>query len=397
MRGGPIRTAVVVIELTDKNKELIANLESAVRKVVVDTQFAPFKIINALEAPVHYDLIIHLDRPITGLIPWAYVNVGVHRDTDWPNKNTFDWVLDSNNKWDNIQELVHKLVDLVKLRRPASGVHHFPPILMPADCPPISIVTPTRGRRHLLNIAFHNLMATDYPANKIEWIVVEDADKSEDMASDLFINFQANYPQIRLKYIPIQTKEGEGKMSVGQKRNIGIEHASHDIIMFMDDDDHYPPTSFRRRVAWLLAGKRGDTIGADAVGCTTIALYDLLKGVSAVNVPPWELSLGARISEATLCFRKTFWEERRFTEVNIAEGEEWLRGREDHLLEIPPQQIIVAFTHGTNASSRRVPGGAEAKVGCFWGFPREYLEFVHRLVGVEVEAEGARGQKPQKN
>lgn len=403
MRGGPIRIAVVVLELTDVNRQLIASLERAVRASVTVATFAPFKIINALEAPVHYDVIVHLDRPIGGLVPWGYVNVVVRRkdtnNTDFFDENTFDWFLDACGGWvgekgveADISELVYKLVDLVAQRRPASGLHHFPPILMPEDCPQISIVTPTRGRRHLLNIAFHNLMATDYPANKIEWIVVEDAEKSEDMASDLFINFQANYPQIRLKYIPIQTREGE-KLSVGQKRNIGIEHASHDIIMFMDDDDHYPPTSFRRRVAWLLAGRRGDTVGADAVGCTTIALYDLLKGVSAVNVPPWGLSLGARISEATLCFRKSFWEERRFTEVNVAEGEEWLRGRERQFLEIPPQQIIVAFTHGANASSRRIPGGAEAKVGCFWGFPREYLEFVHRLVGVEVEAEeGGRRQ-----
>jgi hypothetical protein len=26
----------------------------------------------------------------------------------------------------------------------------------------------------------------------------------------------------------------------------------------MDDDDHYPVTSFRRRVAWLLKGPRAD-------------------------------------------------------------------------------------------------------------------------------------------
>jgi hypothetical protein len=42
------------------------------------------------------------------------------------------------------------------------------------------------------------------------------------------------------------------------------------------------------------------------------------------------------------------------------------------------------MTHGSNASSRRVP---EGKISCFWGFPPEFLKFLHGLAGVEVEAE----------
>jgi hypothetical protein len=47
----------------------------------------------------------------------------------------------------------------------------------------------------------------------------------------------------------------------------------------------------------------------------------------------------------------------------------------------------VAFSHGKNASSRRIPSGAEVKPGCFWGFPKEFLVFVHGLAGVKVVAE----------
>lgn len=397
MHGGPIKTAVLILELSDTGRKLAEKLEKMVRETEKEVTFAPFKIVNALEAPVHYDICIHLDRPIGAWVPWGYCNIAVRRDgisgEDFDQhiaENIYDWVIGEDEIWqgqgqgqsESAKKMLDALIQLVCARRPVSGNHHFPPILMPADCPPISVVTPTRGRRHLLDIAFHNLMATDYPAEKIEWVVVEDADRSEDMASDRFINFQANYSQIQLKYIPIQ-----GNMSVGEKRNIGVEHASNDIVLFMDDDDHYPPTSFRRRVAWLTAGQRGDVKGAEACACTTIALYDLVRGVSAVNVPPWKLPLGARVSEATLSFRKSFWRERPFGDVHVAEGEGWLSGREGRVLEIPPQQIIVAFSHGGNASSRRIPEGEGVKSGCFWGFPREYLEFVHRLAGVEIEGE----------
>ena len=172
--------------------------------------------------------------------------------------------------------------------------------------------------------------------------------------------------------------ELEKVWTIGEKRNIGAEHATNDIILFMDDDDHYPPTSFRRRVAWLLWG---DKYGKSICGCSTLALYDLQRGISAVNVPPWDIPQCERLSEATLAFFKRAWLNRKFPEVSVSEGEGWIRGREAEFLEIPPQQIIVAFSHGENSTSRRLPAAVEPN-GCFWGFPREYLEFVHGLVGV---------------
>ena len=276
--------------------------------------------------------------------------------------------------------LFRTLQQCVQSRRPTKGVIHCPPILSVEDCPPITIITPTYHRKKLIEIAFHNLLATDYPQKQIEWIVIEDNERKSQLASELIINFQIQVPSIRMKYIPI-----EGRMSIGEKRNVAIEQASHDIILFMDDDDHYPSTSFRRRVAWLTKGtKRGTTGGATIACCTTLALYDLKTGISAVNVPPYDLPFSQRISEATLTFYKSAWEERKFPQVSIAEGEAWIEGREDQVIEIPPQQIIVAFSHGANQSSRRIPP-TDQPPSCFWGFPKEYLVFIHGLAGVKVE------------
>jgi hypothetical protein len=275
--------------------------------------------------------------------------------------------------------LFRQLQACVQSRRPSRGVVHCPPILAVEDCPPISIVTPTYHRKKLIEIAFHNLLSTDYPQNKIEWIVIEDNEKKSQWAGESIINFQIQVPSIQMKYIPI-----EGHMTIGEKRNLAIEQASHDIILFMDDDDHYPSTSFRRRVAWLTKGtKRGQTGEAKIACCTTLALYDLKTGISAVNVPPYDIPFSQRISEATLTFYKSAWEERKFPQVSIAEGESWIEGREDQVIEMPPQQIIVAFSHGANQSSRRIPP-TDQKPSCFWGFPKEFLIFIHGLAGVEL-------------
>jgi hypothetical protein len=276
--------------------------------------------------------------------------------------------------------LFQKIRDLVKERRPVKGNFFCPPVLHPQDCPPISIITPTYNRQKLIDIAFHNLLVTDYPKDKIEWVVIEDNEKTPHMAAEKIISFQIQVPDVKIKYIPI-----EGRMSIGEKRNHAIENASNDIILFMDDDDHYPETSFRRRVAWLTKGtKRGQSGSVNIACCTTLALYDLKRGISAVNVPPYDIPFAQRISEATLTFKKSAWVERKFPDVSLAEGEDWISGREDQVIEIPPQQIIVAFSHGNNQSSRRIPP-TDQKPACFWGFPKEYLVFIHGLVDVQIE------------
>jgi len=267
---------------------------------------------------------------------------------------------------------------LINKRRPIKGIFECPPILNIKDCPPISIITPTYNRQKLIDIAFHNLLSTDYPKDKIEWIVIEDNEKSTN--TEKIISFQIQVPDIKIKYIPI-----EGRMSIGEKRNHGIENASNDIILFMDDDDHYPETSFRRRVAWLTKGtKRGESSKATIACCTTLALYDLKRGISAVNVPPYDIPFSQRISEATLTFYKSAWIERKFSDISIAEGEDWISGRENQVIEILPQQIIVAFSHGNNQSTRRIPP-TDQQPSCFWGFPKEYLIFIHGLVDIEIE------------
>ncbi len=279
--------------------------------------------------------------------------------------------------------LLQQLQSLVHQRKP-KGIHHLPPILDPNDCPPITVITPTYNRKQLFDIAFHNILSTDYPLSKIEWIIIEDNEKTPHMVSEKIINFQIQVPQIKIKYIPI-----EGRMSIGEKRNYAIKEASNEIILFMDDDDHYPTTSFRRRVAWLTKGIKRGQVSSRIACCTTIALYDLNRGTSAVNVPPFDIAFSQRISEATFTFYKSAWLERPFTHISLSEGEDWIQGRENQVIEIPPQQIIVAFSHGSNQSQRRIPP-LDQPPSCFWGFPKEYLIFVHNLVGVQIEEQSSK-------
>ena len=253
-------------------------------------------------------------------------------------------------------------------------------ILQDAELPHISVVTLLYNRRKFVDLAIHNLLITDYPKDKIEWVVVEDSDITEEQAADKVIKFGRESAPLSVSYIPMPSTH-KIKNTIGAKRNLGIQRAQHDIILFMDDDDHYPDSSFRRRVSTLLT----HPWKPKAAACTTIACYDMIKGTSAVNTPPWALPLKQRISEATLIFHKSWWAEKGFPDTNVAEGEGFLDGREGDVVELPPQQIIVAMSHMQNSTSRRIPPGPSGRPSCFWGFPKEFLKWLHSLVEVEIE------------
>lgn len=356
-------------------------------KVLWSLSRVPFKLADPLEPPFPNDLIVHIDVPIYGWMPWAPVNIlaynpETYMDAWTPYLSRFDAVVfehDSDRQRFQQQHLSVTTWTLEQLSQqiylPKARVQ-LPPSLPIDKCPPISIITLLYNRRKFFELACHNIMLSDYPKDKIEWVIVEDSDDINEDASDRVVQVAMKASPVNVIYIPL-----DKKTPIGEKRNLGIKKATNNVILMMDDDDHYPTTSFRRRVSWLLMHPWKPRV----TSCTTIACYDLVRGVSAVNTPAFTLPLRQRISEATLCFYKNFWEEKGFPSSSMSEGEGFLEGRELDVLELPPQQIIVALSHKKNISGRRVIA-PDAKPGCFWGFPKEFLVFLHSLADIQVES-----------
>ena len=93
--------------------------------------------------------------------------------------------------------------------------------------PSVSICTPTYNRRKFIPAIIKCYLAQTYPSKLIEWIVVDDG---TDPVGDLFEGVEG------VKYF-----YQEEKMKLGRKRNYMHEKATGDIIIYMDDDDYYPP------------------------------------------------------------------------------------------------------------------------------------------------------------
>ena len=224
------------------------------------------------------------------------------------------------------------------------------------DLPDVSIVTLTYNRPEFMPLAKYSYLIQSYPEDKLEWVIVDDGESIEEQLMGI--------PNV--KYVRLDQKTG-----IAEKRNIGVKSAMYDTIVFMDDDDVYPNNSVLQRVAMLKRKPEKECVFSTIIPC-----YDIEKYTSFMNVPPITLPMSQRVSEATLCFTKNFWEWSPFTE-DIGEADTFIRGREQMCREISPQEVIVSLVHSKNSSSRKTPAGEPN--GCHYGFNEKLYALVSQI------------------
>jgi GR25 family glycosyltransferase involved in LPS biosynthesis len=211
------------------------------------------------------------------------------------------------------------------------------PVIPYNDLPKVSIVTPTYNRKNMFYMALRNFENFNYPSNKLEWIIVDDTpDDMEQLDEILPVDD-------RIKYLKLQGSEY--KLTVSYKRNIGVEKASNDIIIHMDDDDYYPPESILARVKSLVKYKEK---GIKCVGCSLIGTYDLVSGKSSMS-SDGPISL----SEASMAYYKSFWEEKHFDNTaDKGEHKHFIAERLSQVLDLPYSFVLIGINHLDNYTGR---------------------------------------------
>ena len=105
--------------------------------------------------------------------------------------------------------------------------------------PKVSVCTPTYNRRTFIPL-IKCYQQQNYPKELLEWIVVDDGD---DPVGDLF------------KVVETKNILSKGKNEIRRKRKHMHEKCTGDIIVYMDDDDYYPPERIRHAVLKLNGNK----------------------------------------------------------------------------------------------------------------------------------------------
>jgi len=121
---------------------------------------------------------------------------------------------------------------------------------MPTDRPFVSVLVPCRNERRYIASCLDSILATQYPADRFEVLVVDG--RSDDGTPDIVAQYAARHPAVRLLDNPQRVTP------VGL--NTGIRAAAGEVVIRMDAHVFYPPPYIPRLVAAL------GTSGADNVG-----------------------------------------------------------------------------------------------------------------------------------
>lgn len=239
--------------------------------------------------------------------------------------------------------------------------------------PRVCLVTISRNRPQFLPLAILNYTGIDYPQEQLEWVVV-DAGHSEEDESSLVETVLRKELAEDMEAGRVRCIRGDPSYSVGKNRNLGVAAATKaDFIVMMDDDDIYPPRHLLIKLAYL------QHYGKACGYCSNIGCFHIGKYISTINVPPMNYPPERRSAEATLCFRRDFWETRGFCEDDQGEeGAAFLQGRYGECVEYPWKPMIISLLHSSNLSTR-VRGLGDTPNGCHFGISDDLFSFVTSL------------------
>jgi glycosyltransferase involved in cell wall biosynthesis len=165
----------------------------------------------------------------------------------------------------------------------------------------------------------------------MEWIIIDDGtDKIEDMVS--------HHPLV--SYFKF-----DKKMSLGKKRNVMHKKTRGSIIVYMDDDDYYPPERVSHAVEMLQKNP-----SALCAGSSEMYIYfkDTNQMVQFGPYGPNHATAG------TFAFRKELLNGHQYNDdACLAEEREFLKGYTVPFVQLDSMKTILVFSHRHNTFDKR--------------------------------------------
>ena len=201
------------------------------------------------------------------------------------------------------------------------------------DYPFVSVCTPTFNRRPFIETMFQCFRNQDYPKSRIEWIIVDDGtDKIEDLIQG------SNIPQIR--YFKV-----DKKMFLGAKRNYMHSFAKGSIIVYMDDDDYYPPERVSHSVERLMSDEKTLCAGGSEI---YVYYKSMDKMMQCGPYGPNHATAG------TFAFKKQLLEDTKYNDdAALAEEKAFLKDYTVPFVQLDPLKTILVFSHDHNTFDKR--------------------------------------------
>ena len=197
--------------------------------------------------------------------------------------------------------------------------------------PFVSVCTPTFNRRPFIPAMLSCFNHQDYPQDRMEWIIIDDGtDPVEDLV--------ASHP--RVKYFKYDTK-----MTLGKKRNLLHEKSRGEILVYMDDDDYYPPQRVSHAVHML-------TTHPDALCAGSSEIYIYFKHIGQMKrFGPYGPN---HATAGTFAFKRKLIKHNRYNDdACLAEERAFLKDYTVPFVQLDPMKVILVFSHEHNTFDKR--------------------------------------------
>ena len=197
--------------------------------------------------------------------------------------------------------------------------------------PFVSICTPTFNRRPFIPFLKMCFLQQTYPLDKMEWIIVDDGtDAVGDLTKDI--------SQIKYYYF-------NEKMTLGKKRNIMHSLCKGEIIIYMDDDDYYPPERVSHAVNTLLKNPSYLIAGSSILHIYFNELDEIYQ------FGPYGVY---HSTAATFAFWRKLLDNTEYNqEKALAEETSFLKNYTIPLIQLDPIKTILVFAHCHNSFDKR--------------------------------------------
>lgn len=199
--------------------------------------------------------------------------------------------------------------------------------------PLVSVCTPTFNRRPFIQTMLECFRNQTYPHHRMEWIIVDDGtDKIKDLLDS------ANIPQIR--YFSV-----DRQMKLGEKRNFMHKHVKGSIVVYMDDDDYYPPERVSHSVDMLMSNK-------DALCAGSSEIYIYFKHIQKMyQFGPYGPN---HATAGTFAFKYELIKQSEYdNDAALAEERQFLKNYTVPFVQLDPMKTILVFSHNHNTFDKR--------------------------------------------
>jgi hypothetical protein len=199
--------------------------------------------------------------------------------------------------------------------------------------PFVSVCTPTFNRRPFIPNMLECFKNQTYPMDRMEWIIVDDGtDKVRDVIEASGIK--------QIRYFEV-----EKKMFLGAKRNYMHSFAKGTIIVYMDDDDYYPPERVSHAVEKLTENRNAMCAGSSE-------LYIFFKHIQKMyQCGPYGPN---HATAGTFAFRTELLKDSRYEDTAaLAEEKHFLKNYTVPFVQLDPMKSILVFSHNHNTFDKR--------------------------------------------